>query len=109
MTTAAATLVRSVLEEYGSMARAAVRRYLRPPEPRSELYDLASDYPQRGGRALRASLCISSARAFGASAADALNSAVALELMHNAFLVHDDVEDGSEERRGAPTMHVLHG
>jgi geranylgeranyl diphosphate synthase type II len=58
---------------------------------------------------MRASLCITSARAFGASAADAINSAVALELMHNAFLVHDDVEDESEERRGAPTLHVLHG
>jgi geranylgeranyl diphosphate synthase type II len=34
---------------------------------------------------------------------------VALELLHNAFLVHDDVEDGSEERRGLPTMHRLHG
>jgi len=91
------------------MARGALRGYLRPQEPRSDLYELASDYPQRGGRALRASLCISSARAFGASAAEALNSAVSLELLHNAFLVHDDVEDGSEERRGAPTLHVLHG
>jgi geranylgeranyl diphosphate synthase, type II len=109
VTTATANLVRSVLEEYGSLARSAVRAYLRPQEPRSELYELALDYPQRGGRALRASLCISSARVFGASAADALNSAVALELLHNAFLVHDDVEDGSEERRGAPTLHMLHG
>jgi len=109
VTTAGATLVRSVLEEYGSLARLGVRTYLRPREPRSELYDLALDYPQRGGRALRASLCIASARVFGASTEDALNSAVALELLHNAFLVHDDVEDGSEERRGAPTLHMLHG
>jgi geranylgeranyl diphosphate synthase type II len=107
--TSAANLVKSVLEEYGALARGAVKEYLRPPEPRSELYELALDYPRRGGRALRASLCISSARAFGGSTADALNSAVALELLHNAFLVHDDVEDESEERRGAPTLHVLHG
>jgi geranylgeranyl diphosphate synthase, type II len=109
MTTEAASLVRDVLQEYGSLAQATVRKYIRPREPRSALYELASDYPQRGGRALRASLCISSARAHGGSAADALNSAAALELLHNAFLIHDDVEDGSEERRGAPTMHVLHG
>jgi geranylgeranyl diphosphate synthase, type II len=109
LTTAASTLVRAVLEEYGALALPELRKYLRPPGARSELYELASDYPQRGGRALRASLCISSARAFGASAADALNSAVALELLHNAFLIHDDVEDGSEERRGAPALHVLHG
>lgn len=109
MTTPASALVRSMLEEYGSLTRAALRPYVRPPEPRSAVYDLASEYPLRGGRALRASLCISSTRAFGGSPDDAMNSAVALELMHNAFLVHDDVEDESEERRGAPTMHVLYG
>ena len=58
---------------------------------------------------LRPSLCIATARAFGASADDAVRSAVALELLHNAFLVHDDVEDESEERRGQPTLHALHG
>ena len=45
----------------------------------------------------------------GAPAENAINSAVALELMHNAFLMHDDVEDGSEERRGRPTLHLLQG
>ena len=29
--------------------------------------------------------------------------------MHNALLVHDDIEDASEERRGTPTLHALHG
>jgi|HubBroStandDraft_6_1064221.scaffolds.fasta_scaffold328494_2 geranylgeranyl diphosphate synthase type II len=109
MVTAASTLVRGVLEEYGALARTALRAYLRPPEPRNEIYDLVSDYPQRGGRSLRASMCIASARAFGAPVEDAVNSAVALELMHNAFLIHDDVEDESEERRGRPTMHKIHG
>ncbi len=109
MTAAASTLVRDVLEEYGALARGALRAHLRPPEPRSDLYELAYDYPRRGGRALRASLCMASACALGGSAEDALNSAVALELLHNAFLVHDDVEDESEERRGAPALHVLHG
>jgi geranylgeranyl diphosphate synthase type II len=35
------------------------------------------------------------------------NSAIALELLHNAFLVHDDVEDGSVTRRGAGTINSL--
>jgi geranylgeranyl diphosphate synthase type II len=38
-----------------------------------------------------------------------LPSAVAIELLHNALLIHDDIEDGSEMRRGGPTLHVLHG
>jgi geranylgeranyl diphosphate synthase type II len=32
-----------------------------------------------------------------------------MELLHNALLVHDDIEDGSDQRRGAPTLHALHG
>ena len=58
---------------------------------------------------LRPSLCIATARDFGASPADAVRSAVALELLHNAFLVHDDIEDESDTRRGRPTLHSLHG
>jgi geranylgeranyl diphosphate synthase type II len=58
---------------------------------------------------LRPSLCIAAARAFGADQQDAIRVAVALELFHNAFLVHDDVEDDSDLRRGQPTLHRLHG
>ena len=38
-----------------------------------------------------------------------LRSAAAIELYHNAFLVHDDIEDNSELRRAEPTLHRLHG
>ena len=47
--------------------------------------------------------------AFGGNEADALPSAAALEMLHNAFLVHDDIEDGSELRRNHPTMVAEHG
>ena len=36
-------------------------------------------------------------------------TAAAIELMHNAMLIHDDIEDESELRRGKPTLHRLHG
>lgn len=107
--TSASQVVREVLEEYGAITRARLTEYLRGPDDGHGLYALASDYPDRGGRSMRASLCIASARAFGVPLEDALNSAVAVELLHNAFLVHDDVEDDSEERRGRPTLHLLHG
>jgi geranylgeranyl diphosphate synthase type II len=58
---------------------------------------------------LRSGLLIASARAFGADVSSAVNTAVALELIHNAFLVHDDVEDEGLERRGRPSLNVLHG
>jgi geranylgeranyl diphosphate synthase type II len=102
-------LVRDVLDEYGELTRAHMRHYLPRQEPRSYLYDLLADYPARGGKMLRSSLCIAMARATGAPADDAVASAVSIELMHNALLVHDDIEDASAERRGTPTLHALHG
>jgi geranylgeranyl diphosphate synthase type II len=102
-------LVRSVLDEYGSLARGALSSYLEHESRRSEVYRIAADYPLRKGRSLRASLCIAAARAFGATLEDSVYSAVSLELMHNAFLVHDDIEDESDERRGGPALHRLHG
>lgn len=103
--------VPEILGEYGAICRRAVRRYLSIQGDRGAEYlgDALRDYPERGGRSLRSSLCIAVARAFGAPLDDALDSAVALEMMHNSFLIHDDVEDDSEVRRGRPTLHVLHG
>ena len=102
-------IVAEKLREYGSIVRDELQRYLPQREPRRFLYDLVADYPRRGGKMMRPSLCISTARAFGASLDEALGTAIGIELMHNASLVHDDIEDESEERRGRPTLHRLHG
>lgn len=102
-------LVSALLSEYGEATRVALCEYLAPREPQRHLYTLVADYPRRGGRMLRPSLCIANARLFGAPLARAVRVAAALELMHNAFLVHDDIEDESLERRGRPTLHALHG
>ncbi len=58
---------------------------------------------------LRAAICLASCRAHGGSIDDALDSAVAIELLHNAFMIHDDIEDDSFIRRGRPTLHAEHG
>jgi geranylgeranyl diphosphate synthase type II len=109
VTVAAPELVPSVLEEYGALTREALREYLPSWEPREHLYDLLADYPARGGKMMRPSLCIATARAFGARKEHAVRTAVSIELMHNALLIHDDIEDESEERRGRPALHVTHG
>jgi geranylgeranyl diphosphate synthase type II len=98
-----------VLREYGEAARSVLFDYLPVGEPRRYLYDLLSDYPKRGGRSLRPSLCIATARAFGAPVEVALRTGASIELLHNAMLIHDDIEDESEQRRGQPTLHVTHG
>jgi geranylgeranyl diphosphate synthase type II len=107
--TATSSLVPAILGEYGAMTRAALLDYLPAREPRRHLYDLVADYPQRGGKMMRSSLCIATACAFGARPQDALEVAVSIELLHNALLIHDDIQDGSEQRRGRPTLHLEHG
>ncbi|HHH11910.1 MAG TPA: polyprenyl synthetase family protein, partial [Sorangium sp.] len=102
-------LVKDVMADYGAATRGLLFDYLPDAEPRHYLYDLVADYPNRGGRGLRPTLCIATARAFGASLDEALHSAVAIELLHNALLVHDDIEDESDVRRGKPTLHAQHG
>jgi geranylgeranyl pyrophosphate synthase/uncharacterized protein with NAD-binding domain and iron-sulfur cluster len=74
-------------------------------EPQRHLYALVRDFLERAGKGLRPALCIATTRALGGRAEDALPSAAGIEMLHNAFLVHDDIEDGSESRRGVATMH----
>lgn len=73
------------------------------------LYDLVADYPFREGKGLRPAILLAAARAAGGYTDQARTSAAALELYHNAFLVHDDVEDSSDYRRGRVTMLREHG
>jgi geranylgeranyl diphosphate synthase, type II len=75
----------------------------------SSLHDLILDYPQRGGKALRPALAIAICLGLGGHLAAVLPTAATLELYHNAFLIHDDIEDESWWRRGKPTMHIDHG
>jgi geranylgeranyl diphosphate synthase type II len=78
-------------------------------EPVQWLYGPMREYPSRPGKALRPALCLSACRAYGGEPDAALGIAVAIELLHNAFLVHDDIADGSEMRRGRPTLAATHG
>jgi geranylgeranyl diphosphate synthase type II len=97
------------LAGYAELTFAAVREYLSDGAPAVDLYDLVREYPNRGGKGLRGSLLLATCQAFGGRARDALAPALALELLHNAFLVHDDVEDASRSRRGGSTLHEAHG
>jgi geranylgeranyl diphosphate synthase, type II len=73
------------------------------------LYGPMLDYPFRPSKGLRPALCIATCGALGGRYQEATRSAAALELYHNAFLIHDDVEDGSDKRRDGPTLHRIVG
>ena len=62
-----------------------------------------------GGKAVRPALATLSAQAAGAPAQVGIPGAVAVELVHNFSLVHDDVMDGDTERRHRPTVWALWG
>lgn len=87
----------------------ALEEILPRREPMEFLYGPAADYPSRGGKRFRPSLLMLCAALPGGDPALALPSALALELFQNFALVHDDIEDDSLYRRGAPTLHRLHG
>ena len=97
------------LARYDSRARSAAAGYLGADDLSHHLSAPAGDYLARGGKGLRPALLLATVEAFGGSVDDGGPSAAALELLHTAFLVHDDVEDDSELRRGEPTLHRRFG
>jgi geranylgeranyl diphosphate synthase type II len=107
--TATSTSFLEQLEGYGDLARRAARSYLVADDLSPYLQAPAIEYLERGGKGLRPALCLATCDAFGGDAQAALPSAAALELLHTAFLVHDDVEDDSDLRRGEPTLHRRYG
>lgn len=98
-----------VLAQYATATRSELQRYLQRDPPVDFLDPLLADYPQRGGKMLRPAICLANASIFGEISPDVVRCAAAIELLHNALLIHDDVQDGSDMRRGRPTLHALHG
>ncbi len=72
--------------------------------PRS-LYDPCSYAITGGGKRIRPMLVLFSAKAVGGNYSRVYNAAVAVELLHNFTLVHDDIMDNSDLRRGRLTVH----
>ncbi len=60
--------------------------------------------PEAAGKMLRPTLCLLCCEAAGGAASRAMPASVALELVHNFTLIHDDIEDSSETRHGRSTL-----
>ena len=74
-----------------------------------QFYQMMLDYPLRAGKGLRPAICLLICEAFGGNPQKAMNTAAALELLQNWALIHDDIEDGSDLRRGEPCLHQKYG
>jgi geranylgeranyl diphosphate synthase type I len=70
---------------------------------------MVCEHLDTGGKRLRARLALAACDALGGSAEDSIDWAAAVELLHNASLVHDDIQDGDRSRRGRPALWARHG
>jgi len=96
------SLLQGILKEEGPLSR-----LLRYPLGLEEADGAPG--PGIGGKLLRPSLVCFSCEALGGEPERALPLACALELIHNFSLVHDDIQDGDELRRGRPTTWKAFG
>ena len=70
---------------------------------------MLQEHLDTGGKRLRAKLTLQLAELFHIDHHDALQWALAVELLHNATLIHDDIQDGDRTRRNRPTTWSIHG
>lgn len=71
--------------------------------------EIAAQHLATGGKRLRARLALDALAGLGGTRAAGVAWAAACELLHNATLIHDDLQDGDRTRRGAPTAWTRHG
>ncbi len=82
-----------------------LRTLIRRNRP-ADLHEACRYVLSAGGKRVRAVLVLLACEAVGGKARSALDAAVAVELMHNFTLVHDDIMDHAATRRGQPTVHT---
>ena len=85
-----------------------LKRILSEKEP-PELYEPMAHLINAGGKRLRPIMCLLACEAVGGKTEDVLYPAASLELIHNFTLVHDDIMDNDDFRRGVPTTHKKYG
>ncbi len=115
-------MVQDTLERTKKVVWPEIEKYLKDPKyPRQFLipkkfskevnfyWDINRTYPERKGKYLRPTLVVLIAEALGAKTNKVIKTAAAMQLSEEWILIHDDIEDNSELRRGEPTLHKIYG
>lgn len=92
------------LQDYTAMVDQAIERLQLPAEP-AGLYQPISYTLAGGGKRLRPALLLAVCDALHHNPEYAINQALGVEMYHNFTLLHDDVMDNADTRRGRPTVH----
>ncbi|MBI3005220.1 MAG: polyprenyl synthetase family protein [Ignavibacteriales bacterium] len=90
--------------EYKTKVDEYLNRFIEETSPRS-LYQPAKYVLDGGGKRIRPLLVLLSCEAVGGSVSEAIHAGVAVEILHNFTLVHDDIMDHASSRRGRATVH----
>ena len=85
-----------------------IKSYIGNEEP-PNLMDASKQYPYAGGKRMRPAMAVACCGAVGGDRSKAVPLSVAIEYIHNFTLIHDDLMDGDEKRRGMDTIHVNYG
>lgn len=100
--------VTEILKRYSADIDQEITRALETVDPET-LRQASEHLVKAGGKKLRPSLAVLSAEAVGGKVESALKTGAAVELIHTFSLIHDDIMDQDEKRRGKPSVHVLWG
>ena len=85
-----------------------IKSYIGDEDP-ANLMEASRQYPYRGGKRMRPAMAVACCGAVGGDKSKAVPLAVAVEYIHNFTLIHDDLMDGDDKRRGMTTIHVGYG
>ncbi|MDI6643598.1 MAG: short chain isoprenyl diphosphate synthase IdsA [Methanobacteriaceae archaeon] len=100
--------VLEILKKYSESIDREINKSLISIDPKS-LRKASEHLIKAGGKKLRPSLVVLTCEAVGGKPENALKTAAAMELIHTFSLIHDDIMDKDELRRGEPSVHVLWG
>ena len=101
-------LFKDYIERHRASVYSKICEYVPIKEPVGH-YKVVRDYIDRQGSYRRPGLLMLAGEMFGAKAEDLLLPAAAMQLSEDWILIHDDIEDHSEMRRGKPALQVLYG
>ncbi|NOZ23592.1 MAG: polyprenyl synthetase family protein [Planctomycetes bacterium] len=100
--------IKKAISEAGARIDSLMEEIL-PRNPSDLLSEMIWYHLETGGKRVRPALCLLTCEALGGKADGAMHFALAIEILHNMFLVHDDIEDGDEVRRDRPAVWVKYG
>lgn len=96
------------LEKRAALISGAIERLLPVVHPEG-LYEAGRHLVDAGGKRLRPSMLLLAAEAAGGDPEILVPAAVSIELVHNFTLIHDDIMDNADIRRGRPSVHKVWG